>query len=551
MRSSLKGLSRIAGFLCAIAITQLGGVRAPAQAAETVVIRFGPLAESISVADLRTVADTGTVPDALDGYARRLSSQQRSAVLGALRVKVPLGVVTVSKLLNTRIGTAILSDLAAVTPRRDTAGVQALRAALVLGAKAPEGLSVLNFIEAYPSQRLNIDLGKAFEVMGNLNTSFWQTQRFMAAIAPQLAPQKPALTLPFDPSKPGPAEVRVLTLTLNDSQRQRTIPVDIYWSAAATSAKPVAVFSHGMGSVRSDMRYLAEHLASHGYVAVALEHPGSNQTQVDLAAAGKGPGIQPQEFLERPKDISFVLDELEKLNKTAGPLQGKLAADRVMAVGYSMGGGTVLSAAGGELQLAGLKQRCQRNLVALSLGEGLQCVAGGLPEDRYRLGDPRIKSAVALNPTTSLLFGETGLSQVRVPVLMVAGSADKTTPAIAEQIAGFAKLPSPKWLAGVIGGTHLSVKDPSTTGDQARRASTALTGGEVVGEQAADIRNYVKATVLAMAAQMTSDAAQYGIFLTPEYAQYASTPAFPVRLATEIPSQTQAALKAFIQSQPR
>jgi predicted dienelactone hydrolase len=39
-----------------------------------------------------------------------------------------------------------------------------------------------------------------------------------------------------------------------------------------------------------------------------------------------------EQFLQRPKDISFVLRELEKLNKTAGPLQGKLAADRVIAV---------------------------------------------------------------------------------------------------------------------------------------------------------------------------------------------------------------------------
>jgi hypothetical protein len=40
----------------------------------------------------------------------------------------------------------------------------------------------------------------------------------------------------------------------------------------------------------------------------------------------------------------------------------------------------------------------------------------------------------------------------------------------------------------------------------------------------------VKAITLAMAAQLTPDANKYNVFLTPEYAQFASTPLFPFRL---------------------
>ncbi|MCZ0905140.1 alpha/beta hydrolase, partial [Microcoleus sp. HI-ES] len=87
---------------------------------------------------------------------------------------------------------------------RDGGGVEALRAALVQGSNAPEGLSVLSFIESYPSSRVVVDLDRAFAVLGNMNASFWQTQRFMAAIAPQLAAVKPAFKLPFDPTQPGP-----------------------------------------------------------------------------------------------------------------------------------------------------------------------------------------------------------------------------------------------------------------------------------------------------------------------------------------------------------
>ncbi|BAZ12377.1 hypothetical protein NIES4071_42080 [Calothrix sp. NIES-4071] len=61
---------------------------------------------------------------------------------------------------------------------------------------------------------------------------------------------------------------------------------------------------------------------------------------------------------------------------------------------------------------------------------------------------------IAFNPTTSLLFGDTGLSKVEVPTLILAASADKTTPALTEQVLGFDKLPNPKSLVGIVGATH-------------------------------------------------------------------------------------------------
>ncbi|MEG3906382.1 alpha/beta hydrolase [Microcoleus sp. w2-18bC1] len=547
IRPNFRWFSSVASILGSISINPFSGATSSAKAAETVVVRKGILESSISVEDLRELAETGKVPAKLQAYANLLSEEQRSKIFRALQAKIPLNVVGLSNLLNTGIGTAILTDLTTVIPRRGGGGVEALRAALVQGANAPEGLSVLTFIESYPSSRVVVDLDRAFTVLGNMNASFWQTQRFMAAIAPQLAAVKPAFKLPFDPTQPGANLVQVRALDLNDSARNRLIPVDVYWSEAATADKPTIVFSHGLGSVRTDLRYLAEHLASHGYVVAALEHPGSNETNTNAAMAGQCPLLAPQEFLERPKDISFVLDELTKLNQTDDNLQGKIAINRWVIIGYSFGGATALSLAGAELQLSALKQRCQGDLIGFSLGEGIQCAAAGLPEERYQLRDGRIKRAIAMNPITSLLFGETGLSAIQIPTLIVASSADKTTPALAEQIAGFPKIPSPKWLVGLVGGTHLSVKDPSTTLNQVRRPSTVITGDEVVGDQAVSIRNYIKAVSLATAAQLTAEADKYAVFLTPEYAQFASTSAIPVRLVTEISPETNAVVQTFLQ----
>ncbi|WP_449420363.1 alpha/beta hydrolase [Phormidium nigroviride] len=549
MRPKFRCLSSAVGIASAIALSSLGWIATPVQAAETLVIRKGIFESSIAVADLRSLVETGKLPESLQNYAALLSSQQRSQIYGALKTKIQLNVVTVSNLLNTQIGTGILADLATVTPRRDGAGVQALRAAMVLGSTAPEGLSVLSFIEAYPAQRMIVDLDRAFAVMQNLNAGFWQTQRFMAAIAPQLAATNPNIKIPFDPTQAGPNSVKVLKLDLFDSQRNRRIPLDVYSSAATTADKPVIVFSHGLGSIRTDLQYLAEHLASYGYAVAALEHPGSNADHTNAAIAGKGLILEAPEFIDRPKDISFVLDELAKLNQSDGSLRGKLATDNAMIVGYSFGGATALSVAGAEMQLTRLKQRCQSKLITFSLGEGIQCAAAALPQDSYQLRDPRIKRAISLNPTTSLLFGETGLSAIAVPTLVVAASADKTTPALIEQIAGFSKIPSPKWLVGFVGGTHLSVKDPSATLDQADKPSTAVTGDEVVGVRAVSVRNYIKAISLAMAAQLTPDAEKYAVFLTPEYAQFASTSAIPVRLVTEIPAEAEAIVQSFLKQE--
>lgn len=68
-----------------------------------------------------------------------------------------------------------------------------------------------------------------------------------------------------------------------------------------------------------------------------------------------------------------------------------------------------------------------------------------------------------------------------------------------------------------------------------------------MGDRAVSIRNYIKAVSLAMAAQMTPEADKYAVFLTPEYAQLASTPEIPVRLVTEIPAEANAVVQSFIQ----
>ncbi|MBO1058015.1 MAG: alpha/beta hydrolase [Dolichospermum sp. JUN01] len=531
-QKSWKDFKVFAGVFCAVALTPFFVVNTSAQAADTVVIRYGPLEESVSLEELKKSTETGKLPASLGTYTKRMTEEQRRFLVEGLKIRIPINVITLDRLINTQIGTTILSDVSTAISRGDQAGLQAMKGGLVLGANSPQGLSILSFIAAYPSQRLEINLPQAITVARSVNGAFIRTQRFMFGLSPQVNP-KDIKVASLDPTQGGSAQVQTLKLNFNDQKRQRQIPLDVYFSTAATANKPVIVFSHGWGSVRTDLRYLAEHLASHGYVVAALEHPGSNETSSKVVSKGKNRLVAPQEFLDRPRDISFILDELAQLNQTANnPLQGKLATNNVMVVGYSFGGGTALALAGGELQIENLKQSCQRKLGKTNLSESLQCAAQALPEKTYQLRDARIKQAIALNPTTSLMFGETGLTKVQIPTLILSSSADKITPALTEQIMGFAKIPSPKWLVGVVGASHLSVVDPSLTPYQ--QGKPPILNKEVTGKQAQDVRKFLKGVTLAMAAQLTPEASQYAPFLTSDYAQISSTRLFPLRIVREL-----------------
>jgi predicted dienelactone hydrolase len=553
----------------AIAAALFWGV-SPAQAADTIVLRYGDSQDVIEVEEIEELIETGEVSPSLEKVSQTLSQKQREQILAALQVKQEIDPDRVSEFLDTEMGERVLRAIAALTGKENALQLFFLRLALVHAARNAD-LSIVGFLEAYPEDEIEINLDKAFLVVQNFNTGFWQTQAFMLAIAPQLAPNRPPLELPFDPTQPGNERVQTLNLNLDDKQRARQIPVKIHFSPTASGRKPLIIFSHGLFSVNQELRYLAEHLASYGYVVVIPEHPGSNETHLRqvlgnlngplldtdslfdpanllrlLPLLADGKLLEPEELLNRPRDLSFVLDELHRLNPTLPQLRGKLATDNVLVLGYSLGGATALTLAGAEWQLEGLKQQCQeRNLLASNLSIEAQCIAKNLPENRYQLRDPRIKAAIALSPTTSLLFGPTGLSQVKVPILITAASADKTTPALTEQIIAFSRLPDPKWLAGILGGTHLSVKDPGTTLDQAGQPDTIYSGGEVVGLRAFAARNYIKAIALAMAAQLTDEAKRYAIFLTPDYAELASTPRLDFRLVRDIPPEVEATLEQF------
>ena len=255
-----------------------------------------------------------------------------------------------------------------------------------------------------------------------------------------------------------------------------------------------------------------------------------------ITISGKPSDLIPaSEFVNRPKDISFLLDELAKLNDLPGPMRGKFNTQQVSVIGHSLGGYTALALAGAELNLKELRESCKKQDFLGSAGaDWLQCAAAELPDDPIQLRDQRVQQAIALNPIVGKLFGQNGLSQVKTPTLILTGTDDAITPAINHQLQPFTQLPTPKYLITAIGATHLSISNSAHL-NQTESSTQRTLVNERLGKETKALHQLLQGATLAFVKQLTPEATNYAQFLTPQYAQSLSTSELPLRLAKELP----------------
>ena len=148
-----------------------------------------------------------------------------------------------------------------------------------------------------------------------------------------------------DPSPKSP--VSTLLLDPVDASRSRTVPVKVYLPAGEAPT-PVVLFSHGLGGSREGNPYLGNHWASEGYVAIFLQHPGSDRSVwEDASPRGRLTALKSAANLEatrnRLDDVPFVIDQLETWNAEADhPLEGRLDLESIGLAGHSYGAVTTL-----------------------------------------------------------------------------------------------------------------------------------------------------------------------------------------------------------------
>jgi len=203
--------------------------------------------------------------------------------------------------------------------------------------------------------------------------STWAVTTTIATTTTEPAPIAPSLT---DLAEPGPFGVGVRTIvdesvtvevwypteqgSATESYDLRDFTPEIIrnllaadadsvFTYAATREAPVAgdalglvLFSHGFAGMRLQSTTITTHLASHGFVVAAPDHPSRDLFNV-LGASATGDRDAPLAELLAAR--ALVLDD---------PQLGPVAGENFAAIGHSAGGGTVLSLAGrGEPGLLG------------------------------------------------------------------------------------------------------------------------------------------------------------------------------------------------------
>jgi predicted dienelactone hydrolase len=190
-------------------------------------------------------------------------------------------------------------------------------------------------------------------------------------------------------------EYSTTDFTWHEASRNRDVPARIY-APTSGGPYPVIIFSHGLGGSDKAYSYLGEYWAAHGFISVHVQHLGSDIAVIWPPGSMKKAMHNPQNYLDRPKDISFAIDQVAALNAAPGPWHGKFDLNWIGVAGHSFGAYTTMAIAGANP----------------SLSDGTV----------VKLADPRVKAVIAMS--TPPLKGQ-DFANVHIPALHLTGTDDQ------------------------------------------------------------------------------------------------------------------------------
>jgi predicted dienelactone hydrolase len=162
---------------------------------------------------------------------------------------------------------------------------------------------------------------------------------------------------------------------------------------------PLVMYSHGSGGLRYIASYYTEAIASHGYVVAAPDHTGNTAADRLLGSEAEFDVTA----LNRPNDVTAVIDAMiDPASTETAAFVAAIDPESIAVTGHSFGGFTALAMPGGYENPLG-------SFVA----------------------DERVDAVIPLAPATgdgTRLMSDAGLESIEIPMLVMVGTNDQTTP---------------------------------------------------------------------------------------------------------------------------
>lgn len=178
---------------------------------------------------------------------------------------------------------------------------------------------------------------------------------------------------------------------------------------------PLVLISHGLYGRWRNYGWLARRLAAEGMIVASPTHPGTAWTNRDTPETAK--------LWERPRDLSRVIDHL-----TAAPdWRARIAPGRIATIGHSLGGYTVMAAAGARFDSGRYAAYCTAHPERADCLWYERAGLGSSPAEREELDrslkDPRIAATVSYDLGFTQAFDPASLAGIATPVLVIGAGA--------------------------------------------------------------------------------------------------------------------------------
>ncbi|HEV7435365.1 MAG TPA: dienelactone hydrolase [Pseudorhizobium sp.] len=205
---------------------------------------------------------------------------------------------------------------------------------------------------------------------------------------------------------------------------------------------PLVILSHGSGGNAASLGWLSTELARNGFIVASPNHLHST--------SGDSIPVESIKIWERAQDITALIDRLMD-----DPQWSRLVdPERIGAVGFSLGGTSVMLAAGARASLGAFEGYCAQEKDDSGCtwfqrgGVDFSKVDRKAFEGSY--GDPRIKAVVAVDPGLAMAYQPHSLKALPLPVQVLnLGVGESIMPGVrGEELA-----------KTIPGGTYVSIPD--------------------------------------------------------------------------------------------